>query len=75
VGPRPRSPEEVASRDELRVLFDLVRPGVTGPWRLHAKDELSPEEEVSLSLSYLQNRTPWEDLKVLLRALVPRDTP
>ncbi|MFN8176555.1 MAG: glycosyltransferase [bacterium] len=75
VGPRPRTPAEVAARDELRVLFDLVRPGVTGPWRLHAKDELSPEEEVSLSLSYLQNRTPWEDLKVLLRALVPRDTP
>jgi lipopolysaccharide/colanic/teichoic acid biosynthesis glycosyltransferase len=75
VGPRPRTPSEVASCDELRVLFDLVRPGVTGPWRLHAKDELSPEEEISLSLSYLQNRTPWEDLKVLLRALVPRDTP
>jgi GT2 family glycosyltransferase len=75
VGPRPRSPEEVAARDELRVLFDLVRPGATGPWRVQAREELGPEEEFSLTLSYLQNRTPWEDLKILLRTLAPRDTP
>lgn len=75
VGPRPRSPEEVAARDELRVLFDLVRPGATGPWWLHAEEQLGAEEEFSLTLSYLQNRTPWEDLKILLRAVAPRDTP
>ena len=72
VGPRPRSPEEVEGRDELRVLFDLTRPGATGTWRLHEQDGLGVEEEISLALSYLQNRTPWEDLKILLKSLRPR---
>ncbi len=71
VGPRPVSPAEVSSGEELRVLFDLSRPGATGPWRLHRHDGLDPEEEVSLSLSYLQNQTPLEDLKIVLRSLAP----
>jgi GT2 family glycosyltransferase len=72
VGPRPAAPEEVARREELRVLFDVARPGATGPWRLHERDGLGTEEELSLALSYLQNRSPWEDLKILLRSLTPR---
>jgi lipopolysaccharide/colanic/teichoic acid biosynthesis glycosyltransferase len=61
----------VGSSDELRVLFDLVRPGVTGAWRLHEGEGLSRAEELSLSLSYLQNRTLVEDGKVLLKTLLP----
>lgn len=72
VGPRPRTPAEVEAKDELRVLFDLTRPGATGSWRLHRGGELGVEEEISLALSYLQNRSPWEDLKILLRSLRPR---
>ena len=51
------------------LLFDLVRPGATGPWRLHDDDHLGTEEETSLALSYLQNQTPLEDLKLMLRTL------
>jgi len=69
VGPRPRSPEEVESREELRVLFDLVRPGATGTWRLHRGSSLGLEEELSLALSYLQNQSPLDDLKITLRTL------
>lgn len=71
VGPRPRSPEEVAEVEELHLLFDLTRPGATGPWRLHASDGLDRDQEISLSLSYLQNQTPLEDLKIALRTLTP----
>ncbi|HMB68637.1 MAG TPA: sugar transferase, partial [bacterium] len=74
VGPRPRPPEEVASVEELRLLFDLARPGATGPWRLHERDGLDREQQVSLSLSYLQNQTPLEDLKIALRTLTPGKT-
>jgi GT2 family glycosyltransferase len=69
VGPRPLSPETVAERDELRTLFDLVRPGATGPWRLNADENLTLQEEVSLSVSYLQYQSPLEDLKIVLRTL------
>ncbi|NNE42951.1 MAG: glycosyltransferase, partial [Gemmatimonadetes bacterium] len=76
VGPRPRSPEEVGEREELRVLFDLVRPGATGTWRLRRGEALGAEEELSLALSYLQNQSPFEDLKIVLRTMTrPRNTP
>jgi GT2 family glycosyltransferase len=74
VGPRPLPPEEVARHDELRVLFDLVRPGVTGPWRLSRGEDLTTEEEISLALSHIQNQSPLEDLKVLLKSLANLDT-
>jgi hypothetical protein len=74
VGPRPLPPAEVAAREELRVLFDLVRPGATGAWRLHAHEGLGPEEELSLALSAVQNQSPLEDLKIVLRTLaLPRE--
>jgi lipopolysaccharide/colanic/teichoic acid biosynthesis glycosyltransferase len=69
VGPRPRAPREVAASEELRLLYDLARPGATGPWRLHDRDGLVADEETSLALSYLQNQTPLEDLKIILRTL------
>jgi GT2 family glycosyltransferase len=76
VGPRPASPEEVGTREGLRVLLDLVRPGATGGWRLHDREGLGEEEELSLALSYLQNQSPLEDLKIVLRTLArPRSTP
>ena len=75
VGPRPAKPEEVGSREELRVLFDLVRPGATGPWKIQAGEELTADEELSLSVSYLQNRTPLEDLKIILRTMAPSGDP
>jgi lipopolysaccharide/colanic/teichoic acid biosynthesis glycosyltransferase len=75
VGPRPRTPSEVATREDLRLLYDLARPGATGPWRMESGEDLGVEEEISLALSYLQNRTPWEDLKILLRSLGPPKTP
>jgi len=76
VGPRPVAPEIVARSEELRVLFDLVRPGATGTWRLHEAEGLGSEEELSLALSYLQNQSPLEDLKMVLRTLaLPSPTP
>jgi hypothetical protein len=75
VGPRPVGPEEVAEREELRIVFDLVRPGATGPWRVHEREGLSPDEEVSLTLSYLQNQSPQEDLKLVLQTLALAPSP
>jgi GT2 family glycosyltransferase len=76
VGPRPVGAPEVAEREELRIVLDLVRPGATGPWRVHGREGLSAEEEVSLTLSYLQNQSPQKDLKLVLQTLArERNTP
>jgi lipopolysaccharide/colanic/teichoic acid biosynthesis glycosyltransferase len=76
VGPRPVTPEEAARSESFRLLFDLARPGATGPWRLEEPSDLggedagsAPAEEASRSLAYLQNQTIVEDLKVILRTV------
>jgi hypothetical protein len=69
VGPRPRRAEEVAQDEELRVLFDLARPGVTGAWRILVDHEPTPQEEISLALSALQNQSLLGDLKILLKTI------
>ncbi len=76
VGPRPRRTGEVARDEELRVLYDLVRPGLTGSWRLLRPEELGGEEEASNALSSLQNQSLLGDLKTLLKTIRrPRPTP
>ena len=42
VGPRPVAASEVAEREELRIVLDLVRPGATGPWRVHGREARPP---------------------------------
>jgi lipopolysaccharide/colanic/teichoic acid biosynthesis glycosyltransferase len=76
VGPRPRRAADVTGDEELRVLFDLARPGITGSWRAFSSHELRREEEISLALSALQNQSLLGDLKILLKTMKrPRSTP
>jgi hypothetical protein len=76
VGPRPRRAADIAADEELRVLFDLARPGITGSWRAFPPHELRREEEISLALSALQNQSLLGDLKILLKTMKrPRSTP
>jgi lipopolysaccharide/colanic/teichoic acid biosynthesis glycosyltransferase len=54
VGPRPPLPEETAKhRPDMRRL--LVKPGVTGLWRLSGRSDLSWDEAVRLDLRYVED--------------------
>lgn len=76
VGPRPRLEVDVARDEELRILYDLARPGLTGAWRLLDPERLGREEELSLALSSLQNQSLLGDLKLVLKTIRrPRTTP
>ncbi len=69
VGPRPRCLREVRSDEALRVLFELARPGLTGPWRIVDPAALGGPDETSLALSSLQNQSLLGDLKIVLKSL------
>lgn len=69
VGPRPPLPEEAAryGRAELRRL--AVKPGLTGPWQVGGRSELSWDEGLALDLSYVDNWSVTGDLDVLARTV------
>jgi lipopolysaccharide/colanic/teichoic acid biosynthesis glycosyltransferase len=65
VGPRPQLPAEVKmfTHNVHRKL--LVRPGMTGPWRVNGRGGLSGEEAARLDLRYVENWSPALDLLIL----------
>lgn len=44
VGPRPPLPEEVAQYNQTYATRMLVKPGITGPWQVSGRSNLSKEE-------------------------------
>ncbi len=70
VGPRPPLPREVA-RYSLRhyVRFEVV-PGITGPWQVGGRNEITSFEAViKLEQDYINGWTVWRDLILLLRTV------
>ncbi len=69
VGPRPATPQEVArftARDHRR---HAVRPGVTGITQVSGRSDLDWEDAIRLDLDYVQRRSLWFDLRILLRTV------
>lgn len=67
VGPRPPLPAEVTSYDGEVVRRLYVKPGITGPWQVGGRSDLSWEESVRLDLSYVENWSVMNDLQLIWR--------
>jgi exopolysaccharide biosynthesis polyprenyl glycosylphosphotransferase len=69
VGPRPPLRREVESYDcdVLRRL--LVKPGVTGPWQVSGRSDLSWDRSVRLDLSYVDNWSMVGDMLIIAKTL------
>jgi exopolysaccharide biosynthesis polyprenyl glycosylphosphotransferase len=69
VGPRPPIPYEVRQyKDWHRTRFH-VRPGITGLWQVSGRNRLHFEEMVRLDVFYIENWSPWLDLKIMIKTL------
>lgn len=69
VGPRPPVPREVAqytARERLRL---FVKPGITCIWQVSGRSDIPFPEQVLLDIEYMQKRSLWTDIKLLLRTL------
>ena len=67
VGPRPA----LYNQDDLMTLrvavgVDKLKPGITGWAQVSGRDEISIEEKVSFDREYLEQKSFWFDLKIIL---------
>ena len=67
VGPRPA----LYNQDDLMALrvkagVDQLVPGITGWAQVHGRDEISLEEKVGFEKEYLERKSFWFDLKIMV---------
>jgi len=71
VGPRPA----LYNQEDLKVLrtkygVHTLIPGVTGWAQVNGRDELSIPEKVEMDTYYLENKSVWIDIKILLLTIL-----
>ncbi|MEO8563009.1 MAG: sugar transferase [bacterium] len=70
VGPRPPLPREVAQYKTRHYVRFEVAPGITGPWQVSGRNEITDfETVVELEQMYIAGWTVWRDLALLLRTV------
>ncbi len=69
VGPRPQVPKEVELYLEWHRHRLDVLPGITGMWQVSGRSELGFDEMALLDIWYVENWTPWLDIKILLKSV------
>jgi exopolysaccharide biosynthesis polyprenyl glycosylphosphotransferase len=69
VGPRPPLVEEAAKYEPTVRRRLLVKPGITGPWQISGRSDLSWDEGVRLDLYYVENWSLANDLILLVRTV------
>jgi lipopolysaccharide/colanic/teichoic acid biosynthesis glycosyltransferase len=69
VGPRPPIPYEVEVYEPWHLRRLSVIPGLTGLWQATGWGRLSFDEGVALDLAYIDRRSFWFDLGLIVRTL------
>lgn len=78
VGPRAYRNDEVGNEieEQLKYFPSLrknvkkvlaIKPGITGPWQVTGRNELSWDKRVSLDTEYVNKLSLWGDLKIILK--------
>ncbi len=69
VGPRPIVENEIHFYGESIARYYAIRPGLTGLWQISGRSNVSYGRRVELDTWYVNNRTIWRDLTVLLKTV------
>lgn len=70
VGPRPPVPQEVALYDEHHYARFEMRPGITGPWQVGGRNNITEfDRVVDLEVDYMRHWSIWKDFAILGRTL------
>ena len=67
VGPRPTIQEQVDRYTERQRRRLEVKPGITGWAQVNGRLTLPWPERIELDVWYVEHRTPWLDLRILLK--------
>ncbi len=65
VGPRPALPQEVAAYPEKALGRLDVKPGLTGPWQVSGRAEVSFDRMINMDLAYAKSRTILTDIAMI----------
>ncbi|HEX9773967.1 MAG TPA: sugar transferase [Actinomycetota bacterium] len=68
VGPRPPLTYEYELYDETAARRLAVRPGITGMQQVWFRHTASFEAKLALDMKYIQNRSTWLDIKLILHS-------
>ena len=69
VGPRPPLPREIPGYDEGDFERLTVKPGLTGPWQVSGRSDLSFKDMVELDREYIERRSFLYDLKLIAKTV------
>ena len=69
VGPRPLLVEYLPYYTPEQVRRHEVRPGITGWAQVNGRNDMPWEDKLALDVWYVDNRSLWLDLRILLRTL------
>ena len=69
VGPRPANTDEVQHYKEWHKKRFGVKPGMTGLWQVRARSKVKYDDMVAIDLYYVENRSLWLDLEILLQTI------
>jgi lipopolysaccharide/colanic/teichoic acid biosynthesis glycosyltransferase len=67
IGPRPTLRYQVEKYSERQRKRLDVLPGITGWAQIHGRASLSWDERIELDVWYVENRSPWLDLKIIAK--------
>ncbi|MBI5232860.1 MAG: sugar transferase [Deltaproteobacteria bacterium] len=67
VGPRPLEKEEMEGHPEWKALRLTVKPGLTGLWQIQCSNYRDFNEWIIWDRLYIENRSLWLDIKIILR--------
>lgn len=69
IGPRPLLPRDLPELGDAVHERFLVRPGITGWAQVNGGNYLTTDEKLALDLWYIQNYSPFLDLKIFLKTI------
>lgn len=70
VGPRMITPAELEKYREAAWIFRQIKPGLTGYWQIHGRQDVSYAERVKMDLFYVENWSLALDLEIIVRTPV-----
>jgi lipopolysaccharide/colanic/teichoic acid biosynthesis glycosyltransferase len=67
IGPRPVGQRELEERyGNSAAAYCSVKPGITGPWQISGRSNLSYEQRVMLDVEYATHPSYWKDTKIIM---------
>lgn len=70
VGPRPIVQKELSKYGIFSDKLLSVKPGLTGNWQANGRSDTTYEERVKLDIEYIDNRSFWNDIKIIFKTVV-----